>query len=135
MYAQMTARWPGLTEREQERMATRNQQAERAAAMIHQILDFSRQSVLERAPLDLLPLLKEDVKLLERTLPESIELRLHYAAGDYTVLADATRLQQMVMNLAINARDAMEEGGTLTFDLHYLQIASLQEAPAPGMEK
>jgi two-component system, cell cycle sensor histidine kinase and response regulator CckA len=135
MYAQMTARSPGLTEREQHRMATINQQAERAAAMIHQILDFSRQSVLERAPLDLLPLLKEDVKLLERTLPESIELRLHYAAGDYTVLADATRLQQMVMNLAINARDAMEEGGTLTFDLHYLQIASLQEAPAPGMEK
>ena len=71
--------------------------------MIRQILDFSRQSVFERQQLDLLPLLKEEVKLLRQTLPENIEIALVASPGEYFVLADPTRVQQLVMNLAVNA--------------------------------
>ena len=89
----------------------------RAAALIQQILDFSRRAVLERHPMDLALFLNEVVKLLERTIPESIKIKLTHEIGEYTVNADPTRLQQAVMNLVINARDAMPEGGELSIIL------------------
>jgi signal transduction histidine kinase len=118
----MVARSKGLPLRERERLQTIDEQARRATALIRQILDFSRQSMLERQPLDLLSLVKEQVKLLERTLPESIAPRLEYLPGQYTVSADPTRMQQIVMNLAINARDAMPRGGELVFELAHLTV-------------
>lgn len=87
------------------------QQARQATNLIQQILDFSRQSVLDRRPMDLTPFLKEMVKLLERTLPENIKLHMHHGEGKFTVNADPTRMQQALMNLAINARDAMLSKG------------------------
>jgi PAS domain S-box-containing protein len=96
-----------------ERLSTIVQQAGRASNLIQQVLDFSRRAVLERRPMDLLPLIKEQARLLERTLPENIRLHLSYLPGEYLVLADPTRLQQAVMNLAVNARDAMPVGGEL----------------------
>jgi two-component system cell cycle sensor histidine kinase/response regulator CckA len=117
LYAQMTARVEGLPTHVQERMEIINQQARHATRLIQQILDFSRRSVLERQPLDLLPLLKEQCKLLERTLPENIEIGLDYEPAEYIVNADLTRMQQILMNLAVNARDAMPKGGKLSFTL------------------
>ena len=73
LYAQMTTRSETLSSRAQERMATINQQASYASNLIQQILDFSRQTVLERRPLNLVMLLKEQVKIWERTLPENIK--------------------------------------------------------------
>ncbi|MBN1876587.1 MAG: PocR ligand-binding domain-containing protein [Anaerolineae bacterium] len=113
LYAQMIARVEGLPEHVQERITVIDQQAWHATRLIQQILDFSRKSVLERQPLDLLPLLKEQCKLLERTLPEDIELRLDYEPDEYIVNADLVRIQQVIMNLAVNARDAMPKGGKL----------------------
>lgn len=91
------------------------QQARQATDLIQQILDFSRQSMLERRPLDLVPFSKEMVKLLERTLPENIKVHLQHSEGTFVVDADPTRIQQALMNLAINARDAMlpKGGGEL----------------------
>ncbi|HOU15074.1 MAG TPA: PAS domain S-box protein [Anaerolineae bacterium] len=117
LYAQMTAQVENLPALVQERMAIINQQARHATQLIQQILDFSRRSVLERQPLDLLPLLKEQCKLLERTLPENIEISLDYEPAEYIVNADLTRMQQVLMNLAVNARDAMPKGGKLCFAL------------------
>ncbi|MEJ5311919.1 MAG: PAS domain S-box protein [Anaerolineae bacterium] len=117
LYAQMTAQIKALPARVQERLAVINQQARHATRLIQQILDFSRRSVLERQPLDLLPFLKEQCKLLERTLPENIEVSLDYEPAEYIVNADLTRIQQALMNLAVNARDAMPEGGKLRFTL------------------
>jgi signal transduction histidine kinase len=67
----------------------------RATELIQQILDFSRRAVLDRRPIDLAPFLKEQVRLLQRTLPESIQITLSYSqteddAGDYTINADPT---------------------------------------------
>jgi len=134
MYAQMTAQAPGLTERERARLATIDQQAMRATQMIRQILDFSRRSVLERQSLDLLALLQEQIKLLKRTVPENIEIELIHDPGDYLVKGDPTRMAQLLMNLAINARDAMPQGGKLRFEVAHFALTSLKDAPLPEME-
>jgi PAS domain S-box-containing protein len=133
LYAQMTARDQTLSERVRERMNTVNAQAHHASKLIQQILDFSRRAVLERRPLDLVPLLKEQVKLLERTLPENIEITSTIGPGDCTVTADPTRIQQALTNLALNARDAMPEGGGLHFEMARTRIEEGQ-APLPEME-
>ncbi|MEE8391814.1 MAG: ATP-binding protein [Anaerolineae bacterium] len=134
LYAQMTARTEGLSATIRERMATINQQAQHATKLTQQILDFARRAVLERRPMDLLLLLKEQVELLERTVPESIGIKLDYGSDDYTVHADPTRMQQMVMNLAVNARDAMPEGGSLRIGLERIRIEGRKAAPLPEME-
>ncbi|NLF65625.1 MAG: GAF domain-containing protein [Chloroflexi bacterium] len=103
--------------REHERLTVIFQQAQRASRLIGQILDFSRKSVVERRPLDVVPFTKELVRLLQRTLPETIDVDFAFTEGDYVVEADPTRLQQALMNLAVNARDAMPDGGTLTLSL------------------
>ena len=83
--------------------------------------------------LDLLPLLKEAAKLLRQTLPESIEVQLDYLPGEYFVLADPTRMQQMIVNLALNARDAMPDGGALHIVLGRTGMGPGQRPPAAGM--
>ncbi len=101
----------------QKRLATIIEQSKRASELINQVLDFSRSSVLERRHLNLETVLKEQVKLFKRTLPETIRIEFLSELGDYTVDADLTRLQQVIMNLAVNARDAMPSGGRLRFVL------------------
>jgi PAS domain S-box-containing protein len=117
LYARMIEQAEGLSDRDRQRLNVINQQAWHATQLIDQILDFSRRAVLERRPLDLLPLLKEQVKLLKRTLPEHIEIVLAYGQDEYTVHADPTRMQQVLTNLAVNARDAMPNGGTFSIEL------------------
>ncbi|MCD6319345.1 MAG: PAS domain S-box protein [Candidatus Desulfofervidaceae bacterium] len=92
-------------------------QSQRGALLIRQILDFSRQSYVEKEPLDLLPLVKELVKMLKRILPENIKIELDYGNTDYVVLSSPVHIQQMFMNLATNARDAMPKGGELRIKL------------------
>lgn len=135
LHSQLLDRSPNLGEKERERMGLIQAQARHASAMIEQILDFSRRSVLERHPLDLLPLLKEQVRLLQRTLPEHIEIAFEIAQDEdeYVVQADPTRIQQMVMNLAINSRDAMPQGGRLVLGLDKLQFKRPSQLPLPGM--
>jgi PAS domain S-box-containing protein len=133
LQARLAARSESLSDQDQERLATISQQVHHAARLIQQILDFSRQAALERQPLDLLPLLKEQIKLLERTLPEHIEIRFVYGRGEYTVSADPTRMQQMVMNLAVNARDAMPEGGVLRIALERVTVEPGASPLAPEL--
>jgi len=129
LYSQMVQRTPDLSQETRAHLETVDRQAKRAADLIQQILDFSRQSVLERSRLDLAPLLKEQVKLLERTLPESIQLGLTYGSGKHTVNADPTRMQQVFMNLAVNSRDAMPAGGWLRIALERIQVTDKKPLP------
>ncbi len=109
LYVQSTLRMQGLTEDARENLTLVLEEIQHATHLIKQIMDFSRRSALEPRPLMLRPFIKELGKLLERTLPENIALRILYdAQDDYTVLGDPTRLQQAVLNLVFNARDAME---------------------------
>jgi PAS domain S-box-containing protein len=133
LYTDLLLRTLELPPRAQERLHILEQQTQRASDLIQQILDFSRQSVVERQPLNLLPFLKELVRLLERTLPESIDVRLHYTRDAYVIFADPTRIQQAIMNLAVNARDAMPEGGYLSISLIYLRLGPAVVLPVPEM--
>lgn len=120
LYAQLTSRTVEMSVRAQERLHTIEQQTKRATDLIQQILDFSRQSVLERQPLDLLPFMENLATLLDRTLPEHIQIELDHAAEEYLIHADPSRMQQVMMNLAVNARDAMPEGGYLQMRLAHV---------------
>lgn len=133
LYAQMLLKMPQFASGEDQRMATLFRQAKLAANLISQILDFSRQSVVERRPVNLVYFLKELIKMLKRTLPENISLDLIFEEEEYGVLVDLTRLQQAVMNLAVNARDAMPDGGTLTMELGHIVVGDDDKPPLPDM--
>ncbi|RMG54104.1 MAG: response regulator [Acidobacteria bacterium] len=90
--------------------------SQRAADVVQQLLTFSREGTSRQRRLLLHPLLKEIGKLLQRMIPENIEVEMHLAAEDLAIEADPTQLQQVVMNLVVNARDAMPEGGQLRIE-------------------
>jgi PAS domain S-box-containing protein len=89
----------------------------RAADLVGQVLSFARKTSLQRTPLDLDPLLQETVSILRRTLPETIAIELEPTHELLVVNADSGQVQQILLNLATNARDAMPQGGTLTLRL------------------
>ncbi|MEJ2749062.1 MAG: ATP-binding protein, partial [Anaerolineae bacterium] len=92
-------------------------QVQQANQLIQQILDFARRTNLERRATDLVETLQEMVSLLKRTLPENVQISLDFAPDEYVVHVDQTRIEQVVMNLALNARDAMPNGGNLNIKL------------------
>ncbi len=126
LYSQMSLRIPDLSPQLRERLTVIVEQAHRAADLINQILDFGRRAVLDRHPVDLTALLEEQVKLWQRTLPETIRVSLAYGVNAYIVNADQTRMQQMFMNLVLNARDAMPEGGELRIALERVYLADAE---------
>ena len=132
LYSQSLERDPDFPKRQQY-LATISKQARHAANLISQILDFSRRAVMERGQLDLTPFVKEVIRLLERTLPENIALEHETGRDSYVVNADPTRLQQALMNLALNARDAMPDGGVLKMSLDRLNLTEWERPPVPDM--
>lgn len=96
-------------------------ESRRAAQLVRQILDFSRCSMVETEAIDLAVFLNETVNILRKTLPESIQLLVETEGDKYVVKADPTRVRQIVMNLALNAQDAMPQGGKLRIALSKVQ--------------
>lgn len=94
-----------------------NQQGQSATQLVRQLLEFSRRSMSEQHPVALVPFLKELVTLLEHTIPEHVKLILDYPPDQYWIEGDASQLEQAFLNLAVNARDAMPDGGELKLSL------------------
>lgn len=90
--------------------------AERAASLTRQLLAFSRRQVLEPKVLDLNAVIGNMQKLLKRLLGEDVELRVALDSSLGHVKADPGQVEQVIMNLAVNARDAMPRGGKLTLE-------------------
>jgi signal transduction histidine kinase len=90
--------------------------ADRAAALTRQLLIFSRKEISRPVVLDVNDVVSDLEKLLRRALGESVELQIHLGSRLKTVLADSAQLEQVVLNLALNARDAMPGGGTLRIE-------------------
>ncbi|MCP4359981.1 MAG: response regulator [Chloroflexi bacterium] len=84
-------------------------------------------------PLDLYPFLQRLTGLLQRTLPENIAVSFTAVSGKYLIHADPLRIQQVMMNLVVNARDAMTQGGQLNFDLRKIDLAPHDPVPIPDM--
>ncbi|HSR91788.1 MAG TPA: PAS domain S-box protein [Gemmatimonadales bacterium] len=97
------------------------QAALRAAALTQQLLAFSRKQVLERRVVDLNQIVAGITRMLDRTIGEDIELVTDLAPELGRVHADAIQLEQVLLNLAVNARDAMPEGGRLTIETMNVQ--------------
>lgn len=91
--------------------------AERARALVAQMLTFSRNENWSEQPLHFLPLVEDNVKMLQAILPSSIKIELNCEENLPTIMMDPAKLQQLLMNLCINAKDAMEGTGTLSINL------------------
>ncbi|MCB1691497.1 MAG: PAS domain S-box protein [Pseudomonadales bacterium] len=87
--------------------------SERAADMTHKLLAFSRRQIIEPEIVDVNELIKGIERIIERLLPDSIDVRFIQTLQDATIVADAGQIEQVVINLAVNARDAMKDGGKL----------------------
>ena len=87
--------------------------ADRAAALTRQLLNFAHQGAVDPRPLDVNRLVKDMESLLERLIGETIELRVELSVDAGTVLTDPNQIEQVVMNLVVNARDALPEGGRI----------------------
>ncbi len=89
---------------------------ERARDLTRQLLAVARRQVGEPRPIDPNEVLRDSEKLLRRVMGEDVDMRLRLEPGVGTVFADPSQLQQVVMNLAVNARDAMPRGGRFTLE-------------------
>ncbi|MBN1147501.1 MAG: response regulator [Anaerolineales bacterium] len=133
VYADLLAMDAGIPEPARKKLIIIQDQIQRATDLIRQILDFSRRAVMEKSVLNLLPLLRIVENLLKRIIPENIHLEMACPEDEYLVEIDATRLQQVFMNLALNARDAMPEGGRLRFELDGFSLGPDDQPPYPGL--
>jgi len=94
-----------------------SQAAERAAALTRQLLAFSRRQVMQQRRLDMNEVVSNMTKMLGRLLGEDIALQLNYFPRPALVRADAGMMEQVLLNLAVNSRDAMPKGGLLTIKI------------------
>ena len=105
------------------------QAAQSAAALTRQLLAFSRQQVLRPRQLELDAVVQDVARMLGRTLGERVKLATAPASASAQVLVDRGQLEQVLMNLALNARDAMPDGGHLMIETH---TVDLDEAVTAG---
>ena len=105
---------------------------ERATDLTRQLLAFSRQQLLQPRVMTLGQVVLEMEKLLRRLLGEDIDLSLHVSSPMGKVVADPTQIEQIVMNLAVNARDAMPRGGRLTIETENVDLNADDAHSLPG---
>lgn len=106
--------------------------SQRAAALTRQLLAFGRKQVLQPVVLDLNDLVSGIQNMLQRLIGENIELRACLAPGLGRVMADPVQIEQVIMNLAINARDAMPQGGKLTIETADVELDKNYVRGHPG---
>ena len=115
---------------------TATNSAQRGANMVKQILTFARGVTGEPMVLQVKHLVGELVKLVQDTFPRSIKIRTEIAGGLRPILGDVTQLHQVLLNLCVNARDAMPDGGTLTIEAENIVLEGkripTQEQPLSG---
>jgi PAS domain S-box-containing protein len=107
--------------------------SQRAAEVTHQLLAFGRKQILQPRVIDLTAIVVESINLLQRLIGEDIVLRTEFASQLDPVKADPGQIHQVMMNLVVNARDAMPGGGVLTIETHNMTLSAEQVRMYPGM--
>jgi nitrogen-specific signal transduction histidine kinase/ActR/RegA family two-component response regulator len=107
------------------------QAAERAAALTRQLLTFSRRQLIQPKKLDMNKIVNNMTDLLARLLGEDVTLQLNYSLSPAMVEADVGMMEQVLLNLAVNARDAMPKGGQLAIHISIMEVneAHVQQRP------
>ncbi len=116
-----------------------NDAAKRGAALGKKILTITRKEKMEAKPVNVNDLINQSIDLLGSSFPRNVDVVLHLDALLPTTTADPSQLQQVIINLAVNARDAMPHGGTLTVETAVADpatgVSSLTPAQGPGFIK
>jgi PAS domain S-box-containing protein len=113
-YSDLLLQQGSVDDRGRDKVEAIRDSAVRASDLTRQLLAFSRRQVLQTQDIDLRVVVKKMDTLLKRLIGEDVRLETLFGAAPVIVRADQTQLEQVVMNLAVNARDAMPDGGTLT---------------------
>ena len=111
---------------------TLERSAERGAGLVRQILSFAHGTAGELKLIQVKHLARDILGMLEATFPKSIQLDYNIAADAWAVRGDATQLHQVLLNLSLNARDAMPDGGTLHIRLANRHLSNEQAKEIPG---
>jgi PAS domain S-box-containing protein len=119
-------------EEREELLAIVQASAERGASIVKQVLTFARGADGDRVLLQPIYLVQEIAKIAEETFPKSIAIRTNYPEDLWTIVADPTQLHQILLNLCINARDAMPGGGTLLLALENFEVDAHYASMTPG---
>ena len=131
-YSELILAMPELQEPVREFASAIREAGERATALTRQLLGFSRQTILQPRILDLNHAVTDAGKLLRRLIGEDIVLTTVLAADPSRVKVDPSHLDQVLMNLAVNARDAMPHGGRLTLETANVMLNEKHRATMPG---
>jgi nitrogen-specific signal transduction histidine kinase/ActR/RegA family two-component response regulator len=123
---------PDLNEEIRQALKDLDAQARRAASLTQQLLMFSRRSVLTVKPLDLNEVVANLLKMLRRLIGENIDLRFDGKSTLPLVAADTGMMEQVLMNLTVNARDAMPKGGRITISTSLADVEAARAAANPN---
>ncbi len=122
-YSELLLELPGLEADARANIVEIRNAGERAASLTHQLLAFSRRQILQPRILDLNTLIRDTEKLLRRLIGEDVELRINLSPAVPRIKADPSQIHQVLLNLSVNARDAMPRGGKLLIETTCATIA------------
>ncbi len=130
-YSGLVLQDQNLTDRVRKRVESVHKAGERAAELTSQLLAFSRKQVIEPKPLNLNTLVTETKAMLGRVIPENIEIVCCLKEDLALVLADPGQMHQVLLNLVLNARDAMPNGGKLLLETQHVMLDARRASEHP----